>query len=137
MSDKSDPAGLHSLDTSRIAGLSVLVVDDDEEIRTVVSTLLEAHGVQIRAASSTREALAALDDFRADIVVTDLNLTGRSGFDLLEELRRRGERMPVVLLTAGNEDARDDYPGFDGYLDKPVSARTLLETLGGLRVQTA
>lgn len=137
MSNKSDPPDGHFWDTSALAGLRILVVDDDAEIRSVVTALLESHGARIRAAASTGEALAAFDDFRPDVILTDLNLTGRSGFDLLGALRERGDRVPVVLITAGNEDAREQFPGFDGYLDKPVSARVLCETIGRLGVGAA
>jgi signal transduction histidine kinase/ActR/RegA family two-component response regulator len=117
------PPGL----TMDLQGVRVLVVDDEEEVRKYVVTALRSAGVDVRAASSAREALDALDEWAADVVLTDLAMPQADGFDLLHWIRNaaaeRIRGVPVVALTAfampeDRERVRD--AGFQGFLAKPV-----------------
>jgi DNA-binding NtrC family response regulator len=79
---------------------SVLIVDDDEAVGTVLSNLLRQADFNSRSVHSAAEALRALAEGSFDLVVTDLKMPGMGGFGLLEALQRLPGAPPVVLLTA-------------------------------------
>lgn len=78
---------------------SILVVDDDAALRAALSFALETEGLDVEAFESAEAALAAAPAQR-DCFVLDQRLPGMSGLDLLEQLRRRGETAPAVLITS-------------------------------------
>jgi len=106
----------------------ILVVDDEPAIVTVVRERLEHEGFQVRAVASGEEALAHLDVDPADLVVLDVMLPGIDGFEVLRHLRGAGDTVPVILLTARDEDV-DKIVGLelgaDDYLVKPFNPREL------------
>lgn len=82
----------------------VLVVDDDLACRVLATLLLEHAGHSPAAVASVDRALERLADTEVDVVVTDLNMPGRSGLDLLLLMRERGLRQPVVVMTGSDDD---------------------------------
>jgi CheY-like chemotaxis protein len=119
-------------DVDALRGLRVLVVDDEDEVRKYVTTVFRSSGVDVRSASSAREALKALADWRADVVLTDLAMPRADGFDLLHWIRESPfehvRTLPVIALTAfamseDRERVRD--AGFQGFLAKPVEPAQL------------
>ncbi len=79
----------------------VLVVDDDPAIRELVATLLADEGWAVRAAADGLVALAAAEAWRPDLIVSDVAMPRLDGLGLLERLRQRGDRTPLVLISAG------------------------------------
>ena len=79
---------------------TLLVVDDEPRIRRVVQMALEERGYRVLTSGSAEEAAGVLDDERVDMVVADLQLPGRSGLELLADLRTSRPDVPVVLVTA-------------------------------------
>ncbi|QEL21872.1 sigma-54-dependent Fis family transcriptional regulator [Bosea sp. F3-2] len=79
---------------------TILVVDDEERLADVLAAALEDLGYRTTAVTSVREALAALDQSRFDLVLTDLRLPVMDGRDLLREVRSRWPDIPVIILTA-------------------------------------
>ncbi len=107
----------------------ILVVDDDAEIRSLLSEYLQKNGYRVTAVADGKGMWAALDGGpRADIVVLDLMLPGDDGLTLCRNLRARSE-LPVIMLTARGEDT-DRIVGLemgaDDYLAKPFNPRELL-----------
>jgi DNA-binding response OmpR family regulator len=106
----------------------ILVVDDEPTIVTVVGERLKRDGFSVRAVASGEEALAVLEDDPVELVVLDLMLPGIDGFEVLRRLRGRGSTVPVVVLTARDEDV-DKIVGLelgaDDYLVKPFNPREL------------
>ena len=78
----------------------VLVVDDKEMMRDSVATILGRRGHSVIAASGGKAALERIGSKRPDVVVTDLQMPGMSGLELLAEIRRIDEDLPVVFMTA-------------------------------------
>jgi DNA-binding response OmpR family regulator len=106
-------------------GHRVLVVDDDERVRTVVCWQLEADGFRITEAPDGAAALASIDDDRPDLVILDLGLPGVGGLDVLRRLRSDdGPTLPVIVLS-GRDGETDRIIGLDlgadDYLVKPFS----------------
>lgn len=103
---------------------SLLVVDDDARVRTVVCWQLEAEGYDVHEAADGNAAWQHIADHQPDLVVLDLSLPGISGLDLLRRLRGAGNPTPVVVLS-GRSGEGDRIVGLDlgadDYLVKPFS----------------
>jgi DNA-binding response OmpR family regulator len=106
----------------------ILVVDDEPAIVAVVRGRLEQEGFGVRAVASGDEALAHVETDPPDLVVLDVMLPGIDGFEVLRRLRGAGCRVPVIMLTARDEDV-DKIVGLelgaDDYLAKPFNPREL------------
>jgi two-component system, OmpR family, response regulator len=109
----------------------ILVVDDDADLRAMLSEYLANNDCRVSVVASGHEMLRRLDDGAVDLVVLDLKLPGEDGLQLTRALRERGS-IPVVLLTGRNEEA-DRVMGLelgaDDYVTKPFSPRELLARL--------
>ena len=79
---------------------SILVVDDEAEIREGLELLLDTEGYSTSSAETGEAGLAMLDEKPFDLVLLDVSLPGRNGLDLLREFRRRDPNLSVVLITA-------------------------------------
>ena len=115
-----------------LAGVSVLLVDDDADTRAVLSEVLTACGATVSPAASAREALSLSETVRLDVIVSDLVMPQHDGFDLLRALRtrRRYATIPVLALTVHaplRQRALD--AGFDAFLTKPVEPDTLCDAV--------
>ncbi len=104
----------------------ILVVDDDERVRTLLSWQLEAEGFIVRCTADGTEALRFIDRECPDLVVLDLSLPGVAGLDVLRKVRQRGDdvSLPVIILS-GRSGETDRIVGLDlgadDYLVKPFS----------------
>jgi CheY-like chemotaxis protein len=120
----------------------VLVVDDEQDIRTYLSTLLEDAGFRVVTAPSGRDALEAVKRQRPDFISLDLVMPGGSGIGFLHELRRHREwiNIPVMIVTGHAQDdlGRADLSralegkllsGPQTYLEKPVAPASYVEVV--------
>jgi DNA-binding response OmpR family regulator len=108
--------------------LSVLVVDDDPDVRTLVTTLLGRAGYLVAEAEDGRAALKALYGQRPDLVVLDVNMPDLDGWGTLERIRELSD-VPVIMLSARNEElekVRALRAGADDYVTKPFGRQELL-----------
>ncbi len=108
---------------------SILVVDDESEIREGLELLLNTEGYSTSSAESGEAGLTMLEETPFDLVLLDVSLPGRNGLDLLREIRRRDPNLSVVLITAyGSIDmARAAFKsGAQDYITKPWSNDELL-----------
>jgi two-component system, NtrC family, response regulator AtoC len=100
----------------------VLVVDDEENLRVVLRTLLRRHGYEVETASSGEEALGLVDSFGPDVVLTDVRMPKMGGLDLLTTLKAKGNDATVIVMSAyGNMDLALDAmkAGAYDYVQKP------------------
>jgi DNA-binding response OmpR family regulator len=115
--------------------MRVLVVEDDRKTAGFVCKALKAEGYQVQATNSGDEALAAILNPGFDAVVLDIMLVGRDGLSVLRQVRERGNRTPVLLLSARgevNERIEGLDAGADGYLPKPFALEELLARVRAL-----
>jgi two-component system response regulator AtoC len=99
-----------------------LVVDDEENLRVVLRTLLRRHGYEVETASSGEEALGMVDSFGPDVVLTDVRMPKMGGLDLLSTLKAKGNEATVIVMSAyGNMDLALDAmkAGAYDYVQKP------------------
>ena len=100
----------------------VLVVDDEENIRIVLRTLLRRHGYEVETAQSGEEALALVEGFGPDFVITDVKMPKMGGMDLLATLKAKGDLTTVIVMSAyGNLDLAIEAikAGAYDYVHKP------------------
>ena len=113
----------------------ILVVDDDRRIRQLLQSYLLANGFRVSVAANAGEAREKMRGVIFDAAVLDIMMPGESWLDLTQSLRRDGQRMPVLMLSA-LADASDRIAGLetgsDDYLSKPFEPRELLLRIKGL-----
>lgn len=112
-----------------MAGEHLLVVDDEENLRSMLSAALRHHGFEISLAANGREALAAVEDSKPDLMVLDVMMPDLDGFEVCRRLRADNNHTPVLFLTA--RDSTDDKVrgltlGGDDYLEKPFRLEELV-----------
>ena len=110
-------------------GGNVLVVEDDNSLRTAIERLLQTAGMTCRTYTSAEELLMDGTTDDAACVVCDLKLPAMSGLDLLATLRSRGAAIPLILITAHDSPALREQAvreGAQGYLAKPFRGTALL-----------
>jgi two-component system response regulator AtoC len=109
-----------------------LVVDDEENLRLVLRTLLRRHGYEVETASSGEEALGLVDSFGPDCILTDVRMPKMGGLDLLATLRAKGNDATVVVMSAyGNMDQAIEAmkAGAYDYVQKPFKPDEVVLTL--------
>ena len=107
----------------------IFIVDDDDATRDSLCLLVEGEGFETRDFPSGRRFLDNVRPADGDCLVLDLNMPGMNGFEVLEELRRRGDRLAVVVVTAWADAAsqsRARAAGAFALLEKPHRADQLL-----------
>jgi hypothetical protein len=122
-----------------LTGIRVLIVEDDDDARALVAKVLEGQGAVVEAVSSAREALDVLAKERIDVLLSDIEMPGTDGYQLIRELRLRpsqqGGSVPAAALTAyaRTEDRlRALRAGFQLHLPKPVQPAELITVVASL-----
>lgn len=140
--DAAEPAEPEASDSdfgalASLQGIDVLVVEDDREAVEMMTLVLAERGARVRTAPDCDTALQAVQQRWPDVLVSDIGLPGRDGYELVRQLRRlQGERggphLPVIALTAfaRPEDRRKTLEaGFDLHLAKPLKPHALLSAI--------
>ena len=97
----------------------ILVIEDDSYAREALTLLLDYYGYDVTAASNGDDGLALVTDAEPDLVVTDWRMPGLSGLALCVALRKRRDRMPIVVVTSADEVFSSDQP-VNARLRKPI-----------------
>lgn len=116
---------------SRIKG-TILIVDDEPDVREQFKLYLETHDYSARTAQNCLDALRQMKLTEFDLVLTDYNMPGMNGIELLREIKQGSKDLPVIMMS-GKADMRTAVEAlkedaFD-FLEKPVKSQTLLETI--------
>jgi CheY-like chemotaxis protein len=116
--------------------LHVLVVEDELDTLLLLQTVLTHYGAEVRGAGAVGDALAALDDWPVDVVVSDIGLPGEDGYSFIERLRSRaanqGGAVPAIALTAyarSSDRSRAMAAGFQLHIAKPVEPADLVSAI--------
>jgi signal transduction histidine kinase len=133
---RTPPDAARGSEWHRLDGCRVLLVDDDEDTRRVLSALLQGQGAKTHTASSVAEARRVLADMTPDVIITDLAMPGEDGYALLRFCREhplpQRRSVTIVALTAyAGEQARENVlaAGFNGYLSKPLDPAAVSRTI--------
>jgi two-component system OmpR family response regulator len=118
----------------------LLVVDDEPNIRELLSASLRYAGFEVATAADGQQALALAESFRPDLLVLDVMMPGLDGFGVVRRLRQSGRHTPVLFLTA--RDAAEDKVsgltlGGDDYVTKPFSLDEVIARIRAVLRRTA
>lgn len=124
-----------------LAGLRILVVDDQRDARFLLKQILQGQQAEVIDASSAEEAQSLVETFDPQVLVSDIGMPGRDGYDLIRSLRdkRDSAHLPAIALTAyarPEEQARAIAAGFQVHLAKPIDAHALLQAIARLSRQS-
>ena len=126
-----------------LAGLRIVVVDDDADTRGLLAVALRGHGAEVQAAASAPEAIHAVAEMPADVLISDISMPGEDGYALIRKLRAdQGPvgLIPAVALTAlarAEDQDRALAAGFQRYLAKPVDPAALASIVRALVIDRA
>ncbi len=123
-------------ESQAMAGRRILLAEDNRVNQVLAVRLLQKRGYTVVVAANGREALAALETQTFDLALMDVQMPEMDGFEATAAIREKEKttatRLPIIALTAHamkGDEARCLVAGMDGYISKPISSRTLFETL--------
>jgi CheY-like chemotaxis protein len=124
-----------------LGGLKVLVVDDEPDARQLIRRVLEACKAEVALATSAAEALELLGPFCPDVILSDIGMSERDGYDLIRRVRANysAKQIPAAALTAfaRTEDRkRALLAGFQTHIAKPVDPAELMAAVASLAGRT-
>jgi DNA-binding NtrC family response regulator len=111
---------------------SVLIVDDDSDVRRMLSSVLEEEGYSVEAVDNGREAIKTCEKLPFDVALVDINLPDVKGTELLHELKRLQPRMVKIIITGDpsvENAVKALYEKADGFITKPFDPQELLDTV--------
>jgi CheY-like chemotaxis protein len=116
---------------------TILIVDDEPDVCTYISTLLEDHGYATISAKDGEEALVKLKADSPDLITLDISMPEKSGVKLYREIKEdsRWKKIPIIIVTGVSEDfqkfisTRRQVPPPEGYLSKPINQEEILEMI--------
>ncbi len=116
---------------------TILIVDDEPDVCTYISTLLEDHGYATISAKDGGEALFKLKAGSPDLITLDISMPEKSGVKLYREIKEdsRWKKIPIIIITGVSEDfqkfisTRRQVPPPEGYLSKPINQEEILELI--------
>ncbi len=122
-----------------LRGVKVLVVDDEPDARELIRQLLQECHAEVHTASSAREGLATLQRLRPDLLLSDIGMPERDGYQLIRDVRRLapddGGRTPAIALTAfarSEDRTRAMLAGYQVHVSKPIEPHELVATVASL-----
>lgn len=128
-----------SNETLILNGLRLLVVDDNRDTRELFTFILENSGAQVLAVASVKHALEAIEQFRPDILISDIQIPDEDGYTLIHEVKNlatsQGGQIPIIAVTGCTQetDGIDVLSaGCQSYLCKPVDPDELIAAIANL-----
>ena len=103
---------------------TVLIVDDDKAVQTMLYKVIRSNGLAADTASGGQEALSLTENRKYDLILLDINMHGMDGFEVIQRLRSRGVKTPIIIVSGRQEDYDTLYGldiGADDYVTKPFN----------------
>lgn len=115
---------------------TILVVDDDPQIRESLGKLLRAEGYEVALAADGQQGIEIFDTRRVDLMLLDLNLPGNNGWEIFGLITDSNPCLPIIIIT-GRENQRDlaTLTGVGALMEKPLNLPTLLKTIRELMTE--
>jgi CheY-like chemotaxis protein len=125
-----------TLHTSGFSNITIVIVEDDADTRSSLTRFLHRQGAAVFTAANASEGLQAVKEYHPNIVLSDINLPSRDGFELLGDIRalgtEHGGATPIIAMTAISGLADPNHmiaAGFQGQLKKPFRPEQLIEEI--------
>ena len=112
----------------------ILVIDDEELMRSFLRDLLEEEGYEVIIASDGEEGLALFETNSIDLVITDIIMPVKDGLDTILELKKKAPDLPVIAISAGGNIPKERYLAVAGYMK---NTRTLAKPFAGQELVSA
>jgi two-component system, OmpR family, response regulator len=135
------------MDLQRLDDLKIVVVDDQEDVRSAVGRFLSDMGAQVQVCKNVDEVLDVVPKLQLDLIISDIRMPGKDGFELLNAIRCLerdfGREVPIIAMSAHELEIEDEEklgnsPGFNGFLQKPFTPDVLMQAISDvLRVAIA
>jgi DNA-binding response OmpR family regulator len=128
---------------SEATRLSILVIDDDSQLRGFLREVLLDEGYQVLEAANGSEGASLYEQYRPDLVLTDIVMPEKEGIELIMELRRKAPGLPIIAMSGGNAGFSGSYLSAAGKLGanvtlaKPFTANHLLGAISDLLQQSS
>lgn len=106
----------------------VLIVDDDHTVSSMLNKVIQSNGIEADTVFSGEDALVALNSHPYDLILLDINMGGMDGFEVVQTVRKRGIKTPIIIVSGRKEDFDTLYAldiGADDYITKPFNPITL------------
>jgi len=136
MSEQTEDSLIFSNNFANLAGLKVLVVDDDPDSRDLVAFLLQEYGVEVIVVASALEALTTLTNNQPDLLLCDIGMPDMDGYMLMRQIRalppEKGGQIPAIALTAYAGESNQQQAlkaGFQWHLAKPVEPMDVIAVI--------
>ena len=118
---------------------TILVVEDDKDIQELVSEILKAEGYKVLTAGNGLDGYQIYKDEKLDLLILDIMMPKMDGYQLAKLIRKKDEKLPIIMLTALEEEY-DEIKGFeigaDDYITKPFSFNVLLRRVNAILKRT-
>jgi chemosensory pili system protein ChpA (sensor histidine kinase/response regulator) len=109
---------------------SILVVDDDIAVRESLARVLESENYEVLLAAEGKEAVQIIREGAPDLVLLDITMPGKNGWDIFERIEKLYPMLPVIIITARpNQQPRASGYGIDALMEKPLDFPVLLATI--------
>ena len=134
-----NPLAAAPLGADALAGISVLVVDDEVDTRELVVEVLTQCGAAVRTAASAAAAWTLLREWTPDVIVSDIGMPDQDGYHLIQKIRAEGNRIPAAALTAyarSSDRLRVLSAGFQAHLPKPAEPAELVTLVASLAARS-
>jgi CheY-like chemotaxis protein len=119
-----------------LSGWKVLVVDDLDDARRLVTYIVKNQGAEVEEASDAQHVLSIIERFEPDLLLCDLCMPGEDGYALMQKIREtardQNRRLPAIAVTAYADQKSQDHAmasGFDGLVSKPLLPRKFVKTI--------
>ena len=124
----------NSLEEYKVKNKTVLIVDDEKDIRNIISYNLEKQGLKCITANNGDDALKKLSD-SPDLIILDIMMPSKDGYEVCRTIREQGNTVPIIFLTAMDREFDEikglEYGG-DDYLRKPFSPNLLIARINSI-----
>ena len=133
------PKSLTNDEQIMLPGIRVLVIDDQEDSRGLIHEVLTTHEAEVVCAASADEGLASIRNHKPDVIISDIGMPGKDGYQLIREVRAlaaiHGGKIPAIALTAfvrPEDKMKATKAGYQTHLSKPVESHELVSTIRAL-----
>jgi two-component system CheB/CheR fusion protein len=127
------------LKSDTLKGIRVLAIDDQTDTRDLITLALTRYGAEVRACASAAEACKMIENWKPEVIVSDIGMPGEDGYDLLRKVRaltpKGGGNIPAIALTgyaAAVDQSKAYAAGYQVHMTKPVELRELVATIAKL-----